>query len=240
MPDDKEALSHWRMVQSKLSKLFVHDLKNPISALSANLSFLESAMAVESSEIRGAVKDSILAAEMLLRFSDNFNYIAMLESGEKCAVSEIEIDTFLRVISRRIKKFADSAGVVLVVEEAPKNVFVAWQHRYAELVLENLIISALRHSPQGGVVRVSLSVEENQVRFSVTDQGKPVEEEFAPSLFTRDTQADAKKNPECRYGRGLGLYAAGLAAKALGGRVEAGAKDGLAKFVFQAPLTTAE
>lgn len=237
MPDENADLEQWRIVQSKLSKLFVHDLKNPISALSANLSFLESAITDESEEIRGAVTDSILAAEMLLKFSDNFNYIAMLETGEKCAVSEIGLDTFLRVVFRRIKKFADSSGVVLAMDEVPRNVYVVWQHRYAELVLENLIISAVRHSPQGREVRVSVMIEENYVTFSITDAGKPVEEQYIDTLFTRDTQADAKKHPGCRYGRGLGLYAAGLAAEAVGGRVAAGIRGGKAEFLFQAPLS---
>jgi hypothetical protein len=41
MADNRDALDEWRSIQCKLSRLFVHDLKNPISALSANLNFLE-------------------------------------------------------------------------------------------------------------------------------------------------------------------------------------------------------
>jgi signal transduction histidine kinase len=236
MSETNDNLAQWRLIQSKLNKLFVHDLKNPISALSANLSFLETALAGESEEVRGAVSDSILAAAMLLSFAENLNTIAMLESNETCNQSEVQLETFVQVTVNRNKKFADSAGVRLELVQPLANAPLFCQYRYAEVALENLILSAIRHSPQGGEVDVSSSVTADEAIISICDHGRHVSEEDAARLFTREAQSEAKKQTGSRYGRGIGLYAADLAAKALNGKLTIGTRDGMTEFALVLPL----
>ena len=236
MSHTNEDVAKWRRTQSKLSKLFVHDLKNPISAISANLSFLETALARESEEVRGAVSDSMLAAEMLLRFAENLNIIAMREMKENCSQSEILLETFVRVAVDRNKKFAESAGVRLELEEPLANAPLVCQYRYAEVATENLILSAIRHSPQGGAVDVGTSVSDDEAIISICDLGRPVLPESAANLFTREAQSEAKKQSGSRYGRGIGLYAANLAAEALNGKITIGTRNGMTEFALVLPL----
>ncbi len=236
MSEINDDLTRWRLTQCRLNKLFVHDLKNPISALSANLSFLETALPRESEEVRGAVSDSILAADMLLRFAENLNTIAMLESEEACNQSEMSLKTFVTVTVNRNNKFAKSAGVRLELEEPLADASLICQFRYAELALENLILSAIRHSPQGGAVDVSTIVDGDDAIISIRDHGRPVSEENAKNLFTRKAQSEAKKHTDSRYGRGLGLYAADLAATALHGKITIGTRDGMTEFALSFPL----
>ena len=195
MGNEREDYKGWSATQSRLNKLFVHDLKNPISALSANLSFLETALVGEPEEVRGAVSDSILASEMLLRFSENLNLIAMLEFEEKTSVSQISLKDFVSSVVRRNNKFSESAGIRLEIDEPLEEAPIVVQYRYAELAVENLILSAVRHSPQGSEVRISTSVRQDEAVISVRDHGRPVEEELVSNLFKRDTQAEAKKHP---------------------------------------------
>ncbi len=236
MSNGDDDLRSWCATQSKLNKLFVHDLKNPISALSANLSFLETALVGEPEEVQGAVSDCILASEMLLRFSENLNLVAMLEIDEKTTVSQIDLLAFVSSMVRRNRKFAGSAGIKLTMVEFEEGTSITWQYRYAELAIENLVLSAVRHSPQGSEVKVATAVANGEVRISVLDHGRPVEQEQVECLFNRETQADAKKHSSCRYGRGLGLYAVGLAAEALDGRVEVGIQDDMTEFALVVPL----
>ncbi|MCP4600558.1 MAG: HAMP domain-containing histidine kinase [Proteobacteria bacterium] len=240
MCDRDDDLTSWRLTQSKLTKLFIHDLKNPISALSANLSFLESALVTESEDARGAVSDSILASEMLLRFCENLNLVTMLECGESSGIGQVGLQSFVQAIVKRNNKFAVSAGVRLETEEPLGDASLYCQYRYAELAIENLILSAVRHSPQGNEVRISCRVDGEEACISILDHGRPVEEQCLKDLFTREKQSDAKKHPGCRYGRGLGLYAVGLAAKALRGQINVGTRDGMTEFALKFPLTANE
>jgi two-component system, NtrC family, sensor histidine kinase KinB len=230
-----EALENWRLTQCKLNRLFVHDLKNPISALSANLNFLESVPLEETEDVRGALADSTLAASMLLKLVENFDLIALLESGETFPQSHVNMADFVRAAVNRNKALAVSAGIRLAIREPLPNIAHTWQNRYAELVIDNLIMSAVRHSPHGADVTVSLSENSQSLTVAVTDQGQLISEEYRAELFSRESQVEAKKNPGCRYGRGLGLYAVGLGAEMLGGRLEVSEHDNLAVFSFAVP-----
>ncbi len=238
MGDSRNDLATWIAQQCKLNRLFVHDLKNPISALSANLNYLETVPLEESEDIREALTDSVLAANMLLKLAENFDLIALLEAGERFPESQVNLSDFVRSAVGRNKGPADSAGIRLVIKEPLANVGQVWQNRYAELVIDNLIMSAVRHSPHGGQVIVSLEERDGAVRVSVLDNGPVIAEEYRDDLLSRISQVEAKKNPGCRYGRGLGLYAVGLAATMLGGGIEIAESDGLCDFSFICPLKT--
>lgn len=239
MTEKEDASQEATKLRAELSKLFVHDLKNPISALSANLSFLEAALGDESDDVRGAVGDSVLAVQMLLRFSENLNLIARLEAREQAETTPIPLDTFLKAAVRRNEDFADSAGIELEIGNATPERSANWPVRYAELILDNLILSAVRHSPPGGRVSIEASFEREQpleVVFKVADRGRPVAEECKAELLSREGQSTAKNRPDTRYGRGLGLYAAGLAIETMGGRFDIQERDGEVVFCVHLPL----
>ncbi len=237
MGNRAEGSDVWLQTQSRLSKLLVHDFKNPISALSTNLSYLYRTLPDLSedrhsgmndsmiTELRGAVADSILAAEMLLRFSENLQQIARLENKEQVEINEVIVDEFIRAAVKRCAGSAESAGVRLEMKEPIVQTVCLWQQRYAELVLDNLIMCAIRHSPKDAPVIVGAVEDPQGVRISVHDQGYPIAEGLVDGLFTRDGQAEAKNQPGSRYGRGLGLYAVGLAVGALNGRTEVETSD---------------
>jgi signal transduction histidine kinase len=236
MSDTRNELAEWISIQCKLNRLFVHDLKNPISALSANLNYLETVPLEETDDVREALTDSVLAANMLLKLVENFDLIALLEADEQFQKSRVNVADFVRAASARNKGLSDSAGIRLILKEPLLDIGQTWQNRYAELVIDNLIMSAVRHSPHSGSVVVSLEKRGDDIRLSVTDQGPIVAVDQRSELFTRKNQVEAKKNPGCRYGRGLGLYAVGLAVKVLGGRLEISDKDGLTEFAFICPI----
>lgn len=220
MAANDDALAKWQSIQCKLSRLFVHDLKNPISAIAANLSFLEASPFEDSEETRGAISDSVLAANMLLRLADNFDMIAVLEAGEPGSFNQVNLTDFIQTAIRRNQFLASSADVRFVFEKPEKRVWQYWQNRYADLMLDNLLMSAVRHSPQGNDVMVSYTAGDNEVCISVQDKGQPINENQVEELFTREGQVEAKKKQGSRYGRGLGLYAVGLAIQALEGRIK--------------------
>ena len=240
MSDARNELDKWISTQCKLNRLFVHDLKNPISALSANLNYLETVPLEESDDVREALTDSVLAASMLLKLAENFDLIALLESGESFPDSRINLSDFIRSSVTRNKGLSDSAGIRLMIREPLPNIGQVWQNRYAELLVDNLIMSAVRHSPHGGQVVVALSEANGEAHIAVLDQGPHIGPEYQGDLFTREAQVEAKRNPGCRYGRGLGLYAVGLALKVIGGRVEIGVQDDLTAFTFICPLRSEE
>ncbi len=94
-------------------------------------------------------------------------------------------------------------------------------------VMANILSNAIKHSPNGGEIDVSLEVFDAFVTISVSDQGAGVPEGFVPSLFDKFTQANRKTDMS---GTGLGLSICKTIVDAHQGniridtRVESGAK----------------
>ncbi len=77
-----------------VARLYVHDFKNPLSAISANLSWLEAV--IDDGELRSAVTDSALAVKQLLHMYNNLLQLARIEAGESSPAEAVSLDDFVR------------------------------------------------------------------------------------------------------------------------------------------------
>ena len=102
-------------------------------------------------------------------------------------------------------------------------------------VLENLVGNAMKHTPSGGRIDVSVAADAGHVRVTVHDQGPGVPLEARSQIFEKFGTVVARKN-EKYHSAGLGLTFCKLAIEAHGGRVgvDAGAPSG-SVFWFELP-----
>ncbi len=84
-------------------------------------------------------------------------------------------------------------------------------------ILDNIIENAIKYTKQGGV-KVSVDVDSNRVRFTVTDTGIGIPEEDVPHLFQKFYRVDNSQTREIG-GTGLGLYLIKRLADNIGGTV---------------------
>jgi signal transduction histidine kinase len=107
-----------------------------------------------------------------------------------------------------------------------------------EQVFFNLLGNAVKFTPAGGRIRVTIEEHETEAEVRVTDSGIGIEPEFLPFVFDRFKQADAAAGREYG-GLGLGLSIARQLVEAHEGRirVESAGKDQGASFSVQLPLS---
>ena len=103
-----------------------------------------------------------------------------------------------------------------------------------EIILTNLLINALKHSPEDTavVVQTELLADREFVRISIIDRGCGLKQVDLQKLFTRFYQGDGE-----RTGTGIGLSYSRILVELHGGKI--GAKDnetGGATFFFELPL----
>jgi signal transduction histidine kinase len=100
----------------------------------------------------------------------------------------------------------------------------------------NLLANAVKFTPAGGSVSLTLAPHGSGVRLEVTDTGRGIEPAFLPHVFERFTQGGGEEMRGVR-GLGIGLAIVRELAEAHGGSVEArseGAGTG-ATFVVTLP-----
>lgn len=103
-------------------------------------------------------------------------------------------------------------------------------------IVWNLISNAIKFTPRGGNIEVSLHAEGNQFVFGVKDSGEGISPEFMPFLFDRFRQADSTSTRR-HGGLGLGLSIVRHLSEMHGGTVQA-CSDGIghgATFLVRLP-----
>ena len=209
---------------SALLGLFAHDLRNPLSALHSNVSFLGSVVATSDTEAQEALEDVAASSDALGHITDNLELFALALDGSKPREAhEFPIRELLRDSAQKSRRFAESYRVSLEVDVDSGNGLRGSANR--EMVVRalcNLIRNAIQHAGETGKVTVKAWREGAQVVLGVTDSGTPLASEVGEQAFTAEGQLSAKNVSGGRYSRGLGLYAARIAADVAGATVRSG------------------
>ncbi|MCD6361479.1 MAG: PAS domain-containing protein [Armatimonadetes bacterium] len=86
-------------------------------------------------------------------------------------------------------------------------------------ILDNLVGNAVKYSPNGGMVKISVSDEGDSVRIDVSDEGLGIPERHRDQIFQRFHQVDDDVDHRSISGTGIGLYLVQHLAQAHGGNV---------------------
>jgi signal transduction histidine kinase len=99
---------------------------------------------------------------------------------------------------------AEEKGVNLQAHLSERLPLVRADIRLIERVLENLIGNALRYTPRGGVVDISLHHDDGRVRVEIQDSGCGIPADELPHIFERFHRVRREPDDETA-GSGLGL-----------------------------------
>lgn len=102
-------------------------------------------------------------------------------------------------------------------------------------IVWNLLANAVKFTPEGGSIEVSLTKQKGWAKLAVADTGPGIKPEFLPHVFERFTQADSSSTKK-HGGLGLGLAIVRHLAELHGGHVEAQNHEGGQGAVFTVTL----
>jgi CheY-like chemotaxis protein len=112
------------------------------------------------------------------------------------------------------------AKQVTIVENVDPDIRIIGDPDRLQQVVWNLLTNAVKFTPRGGAVSVSLSRSESQATIVVRDSGEGIDAEFLPHVFEPFRQADGSK-ARVHKGLGLGLSIVKYIVEAHGGTVAA-------------------
>jgi signal transduction histidine kinase len=210
---------------SELLALVVHDLRNPVATISANLSFVREVggTAGDDPDVAEALADVDLATADLMRGLDHLSWIGRWMGGERALEGppgdvRAAIESALKKLPGTITKELGDVALDVPVAGVP----------LARLI-ELLVRNSLAHA-DASTVRVRARSGEGAVIVEIEDAGRAIAPELRASAFTIDGQQAIKSRLDGRYSRSVGLLAARALADAIGARLEADGADGAAIF----------
>ena len=196
-----------------------HELKTPLTSIAGYAETLATEASPGTQTERFA-RPILSNARRMHRLVDDLLDLSRIESGrwqpdpERVDVRGLAGEAWTafadRARERRIQ-FTAAAGDVHHVTADPEAL---------RQVLTNLLDNALRHTPAGGRITVSLESAPGGVIVSVADTGSGIAPEHLPRIFERFYRADPGRSRE-EGGTGLGLAIVKHLVEAHGGRVEA-------------------
>lgn len=231
-----ERLAESMTSQERFVANAAHELRAPLTALYAEL---QQALRRERSgpEYRTAIAQAIEETKRLRAVADDLLVIAGARHDAAFAPEPRPIALALNE-ARAIVEKAAAERAVEFTQSGTTSVVVEERNRDLTRLFRNLFENAVRHSPDGGVVRVHVASTE-RIRISVSDEGDGIAEADRAHVFEPFFRGERGKRDR---GTGLGLAIAREIARAHGGdvRLDATPASGGAAFVVELPFSQPE
>jgi len=204
----RESLSEQAQVEQErriFISAIVHDLRTPVFALRGYLEGLQQGVADTPEKRRRYVEIAQEKASALERLITDLFEFTRLEYLEQAPNRELlDLGVLLTRLADGLRPQADAKNVELTVSPLPENATVYGDSHLLTRAAENLLVNALRHTPNGGRIWIECRVEPLWVRFSVLDTGPGIPEADLPHIFTPLFRGEQSRNRRTG-GVGLGL-----------------------------------
>ena len=186
-----------------------HQVATPLATIMTNLSILRRSHRGGAAE--DAVTDSVAEAERMKRMLARLRSLAHADEGVPLRRELVDLAELTADVVRAYTAQAATSGVELVSEVAAPARVNADKDLLREAVA-NLVDNAVRVSPRGAEVRLSVERGLGGPVIAVADHGPGIEEERLPRLFERFQRSDS--------GSGLGLAIARRVVERHGGTIK--------------------
>lgn len=199
-----------------------HELKTPIAVLKSTLQ-LALQQPRDAEDYRQQLEQALDDVGRLETLTHSLLRLAraeQLQQGQQRAnLPLVDIATSCEQSAERWRPVAEAKSVYIRVKTS-QSVEIHGDGDDLELIWSNLIDNAIRYSPKGADVRVSVCRNDGQIRVDVEDEGPGIGKEELERIFRRFHRADASRSRETG-GYGLGLAITKAMVEAYGGKIVA-------------------
>ena len=212
-----ERLCALERLRDDLVHMVVHDMRSPISALFCTLEvLLAKASALPSSEAQAEVQAALGAASALNRMTNDLLDVSRLEEDKfPLALGATDVVNVAHQVRSALASL-DRERTIEVSASGP--IAVTCDRGIVQRILENLVSNAIKHTPSGGRIQISLAELAQCVRVTVRDEGPGVPLDARTKIFEKFGTVSVRKS-DAFHSAGLGLTFCKLAVEAHGGSI---------------------
>lgn len=211
-----------------------HELRTPLTLIHAPLSRILKSLSPDDSRylpLKAIYRQSQRMKNLINMVLD----VRKMEVGEsKMQIQPHPLNKWIEHISQDFTSEGEAKNVRIRYEFDPRIETVCFDKDKCETILSNLLINALKHSPENTEITITseLLPDEERVRISISDQGNGLQQVDTRKLFTRFYQGIGEQS-----GTGIGLSYSKILVELHGGSIGArnNPKAG-ATFFFELPL----
>lgn len=196
-----------------------HDLRTPLTSMRAMIEAINDGVVSDADTVQRYLRLIQGESERLGTLIEDLFELVRIDSGNlELRLNAVPLSELVEGVLAGMRVQAEDKGVRLesrYEQDAPAAVDAARMER----VLVNLVDNALRHTPRGGCVRVTVARHDDRVRLAVSDTGEGISAEDQEHVFERFYRGEKSRSRE-GGGTGLGLAIARGIVEAHGGSIE--------------------
>ncbi|HTX05334.1 MAG TPA: ATP-binding protein [Steroidobacteraceae bacterium] len=198
--------------------MLAHELRNPLSAISAALEVLQ---AGGSNDAMAGRARAIISRQTrnLSRLVDDLLEVARVITGKVALAGlPLELGDAVHRCVVQLEPRTEERRIELEIAGGPH-----WIHGdpvRIEQIVTNILSNAIKYSGAGGVIRVTLSAEDNETVLRVIDNGLGISPELLPQIFEPFVQGERTLD-RSQGGLGVGLTLVRRLVELHGGTVQA-------------------
>lgn len=197
-----------------------HELRTPLTSILGWAMMIRN-RDIEEENIDRAVETIERNARSQARLIDDLLDVSRIITGNlRLDVRPINLAAILEAAYDALRPTAEAKGVIVRTQYDPDCCLVKGDPNRLRQVIWNLLLNAIKFTPRGGIVNVSLSGVGPSARLVVSDNGEGITAEFLPYVFHRFRQAEGSISRR-QGGLGLGLAVVRHLVELHGGTVNA-------------------
>ncbi|HYS64985.1 MAG TPA: CheR family methyltransferase [Paraburkholderia sp.] len=199
-----------------------HELKNPLNLIHVKADMLDRAPSTQGVPVVHDAADAIRRSVIsLAKIIDDLLDLSRVRTG-KLALdrSRVDIAAITASVSSAIEAEALAHQVSVSVKGVAEPFFIDADPVRFEQILWNLVSNAVKFTPPGGRITLTLSREDGHACVEVRDTGRGIEPAFLPNVFDMFSQAEGSHRRHSG-GLGIGLALVKQLAEMHGGHVQA-------------------
>jgi hypothetical protein len=233
----RDAMTRENNQKDDFLALVSHELRTPLNAVFGWTRLMQEHVLGEAE--RAQAIDSIMRnAEAQARLIEDVLDISRIVN-QNISLNR-EIVQLWRVVTDAIDAIlpsADAKGVALISEVESHDVLVHADRMRLEQVVTNLLANAVKFTPRGGEIRITVAQQGDSATIVVSDTGQGIDSDLLPHIFERFRQGDNSLTRR-HGGLGLGLAIAHQLVRLHGGEIEvesSGLNEG-SRFTVRLPI----
>ena len=192
-------------------RLFVsnvsHELRTPLTSVKSYLEALDEGALYEP-VAPDFIKVSLNETNRMMRMVTDLLHLSRIDNATShLDVELINFTAFITFILNRFDKIRaqDEEKKYEIVRDYPiTSVWIEIDTDKMTQVIDNILNNAIKYSPDGGKITVSMKTTDDQMILSISDQGLGIPKEDLPKIFDRFYRVD-KARSRAQGGTGLGL-----------------------------------
>jgi signal transduction histidine kinase len=219
-------------LRDNLTHMVVHDMRSPLAIVQMSLEMLKTTLTGLSEPESKLLDGALRGAQVMNRMTTQLLDVSRLEAGQMPLNKTVcDLAPIAQAALEAITPLLGDRHAVLDVREPLTALCDAVLLRR---VLDNLLSNALKFTPPGKEITVSIAREGEAAQLAVTDTGAGIPEKYHQKVFEKFSQIEDEQQSK---GTGLGLTFCKLAVEAHGGKIGVDSEVGRGStFWFTLPL----